>query len=237
MSYFLYLAGLLPSLIWLSFYLRKDSHPEPNRMVLKIFFCGILVGLPAILLEKAFEFLIKPLPVSYFVSSLLIIFLGGAFVEEYLKYLVVKVGVFKSAALDEPLDLMLYLIISALGFAALENVLILTNYHPTLDLGKTTEIMVWRLVSATILHALCSALVGYFLVLAFYRLKNLPFAFWGITIAAFLHGSYNLSIMEIKGLERFILPLIILITLFFFVSSAFKKAKKMRSVCLLKEKE
>ena len=29
--------GVLPSLAWLSYYLRKDVHPEPKRMVLAIF--------------------------------------------------------------------------------------------------------------------------------------------------------------------------------------------------------
>jgi len=55
MAYFLYLFGFLPSIIWLSFYLRKDAHPESNRMVLKIFLYGMLAALVAIVLEKAFQ--------------------------------------------------------------------------------------------------------------------------------------------------------------------------------------
>ena len=34
--------GLLPSLTWLSYYLTKDLHPEPKKMILKIFLWGAL---------------------------------------------------------------------------------------------------------------------------------------------------------------------------------------------------
>jgi len=54
LSYSIYIVfGILPSLIWLSFYLRRDVNPEPKLMILKIFFYGMLASLPAILFEKA----------------------------------------------------------------------------------------------------------------------------------------------------------------------------------------
>jgi len=117
--------GLAPSIIWLLFYLRKDAHPESNRMIIKIFFFGLLSALPAVFLEVGIfqEFNRLALP-SIFIT-ILNVFIGVALVEEVLKYLVVRGKVVKSPELDEPLDLMLYMIIAALGFAALENILIL----------------------------------------------------------------------------------------------------------------
>ena len=225
MSYLLYLFGFLPSIIWLLFYLRKYSHPESNRMILKIFFFGILAAFFVIFLEKGAAIFLKK-------DSILAIFLGGALIEEYLKYLAVRVGVFGNSEMDEVFDLLLYMIIAALGFAALENILVLTKYHPVLPLGEVLVTMVCRFVSATFLHALCSALFGYFLALSLFHFKRRKWFFLvGLGIVTTLHGLYNFSIIRIEGLKKFILPIIILIGLFLFVSFSIKKVKRLRSVC------
>ena len=170
--YLLYFFGFLPSLIWLFFYLRKDAHPEPKKMIIKIFIFGMISAFLAIFLEKGFRIFTPLLKEQIVLNKIIIIFLGGALIEESLKYIVVRVGVFKNSALDEPFDLVLYMIISALGFAVLENILVLSNYHPILTIGKALETMTLRFVSATLLHTLCSALVGYFLILSLRKLKR-----------------------------------------------------------------
>ncbi len=237
MIYLLYLFGFLPSIVWLFFYLRKDAHPESNRMILKIFFLGILVAFFAIFLEKGSQAIVSFFKSQGALNSLLIIFLGGAFIEEYLKYLVIRFGVLKNSELDEPPDLLLYMIISALGFAALENILVLSNYHPILTAAKALEVMGWRFVSATFLHALCSGVLGYFLVLSFrhiyHRKKKYHIV---LKTDSFLHGVYNWSIIKMESLEKFILPLLILIILSWFVSLSFKRLKRLKGVCLLKLK-
>ncbi len=235
MIYFLYLFGFLPSIVWLFFYLRKDAHPESNRMILKIFFLGILVAFFAIFLEKGFQAVVSFFKSQGPLNSFLIIFLGGAFIEEYLKYLVIRFGVLKSSELDEPSDLLLYMIISALGFAALENILVLSNYHPVLTTAKALEVMGWRFVSATFLHALVSGVLGYFLVLSFRHIYHRKKIFLiGLITVSLLHGIYNWSIIKIEGLGKFILPLLILIILSWFVSFSFKKIKRLKGVCVLK---
>ena len=228
-GYMLYLFGFLPSIIWLLFYLRKDKHPEPNRMVLKVFLYGMLIALVAIFLEKGFQVITT--------NYILIIFLGGALIEEYLKYSVVRIGIYRNSELDEPTDLVLYMIISALGFAALENILVLTNYHPFLTATKALEVMGWRFVSATFLHALCSGTLGYFLAMAFYHTKRrFLFYFSGLVIVTILHGLYNFSIIKIPGPNKFILPILIFAILFYFVSFSFKKLKRLKSTCKIDTK-
>ena len=59
-------------------------------------------------------------------GGLLYIFLGVATIEEIAKFLVIKIKVLKSSELDEPLDIPLYMIIAALCFAAVENILVLS---------------------------------------------------------------------------------------------------------------
>lgn len=232
MVYLLYLFGFLPSIIWLLFYLRKDVHPESNAMVLKIFFYGILAGFVAIFLEKSFQKVYNLFTASPVSGSVLAIFFGGALIEELVKYLAVWLGVFRNRELDEPPDLVLYMIIAALGFAALENILVLSNFHPILTPAKALEVMGWRFASATFLHALCSGAFGYFLALSlFYISKRKKYFFVGLGISVILHGLYNLSIIKIEGVNKFILPLVILIVLGFFVSFSFKKLKRLKSVC------
>jgi len=250
MSYPLYIFfGVLPSFIWLLFYLRKDSHPESNRMVLKIFFYGMVMALPAILLEMGILKVLGELKLPLILLTFLSIFIGIALVEEVLKYLVVKEKVLDHPEFDEPVDVMLYMIIAALGFAAAENILILFSLGPTFLFGNVFTISVLRFWGATFLHALCSGVVGCVLALSIFEapsqrdksLFHLRFLrkldkrgrllIGGVGIATFLHGLYNFSIMELEGILSWLIPIVILISLAIFLAFAFKRLKKLKSVC------
>jgi len=218
--------GVLPSLIWLLFYLREDVKPEPKKLVIKVFILGMLFAFPAAL----FEFFIlretSKLKFPQILNSILANFLIIALIEETAKYLVVKKEVLKSSELDEPIDLMLYMIISALGFAATENVLLAFSKE------KYLEILVGRFLSATFLHALCSGILGYFLALSFLtQEKKKIFLFSGFFTAIFLHGLYNFSIIEVEGDLKFSIIGIILIFSAVFVRFCFQRLKKIKSIC------
>lgn len=237
MSYLFYIIfGLTPSIVWLLFYLRKDSHPEPNRLILKIFFCGAGAAVLAAFLEMGF-FEITRIGARFIapvIVNIVNIFIGVALVEEMLKYSVVRIGILKNPEFDEPVDAMLYMIIAALGFAALENILILWFHQKPFLLFETMTWSAARFLGATFLHALCSGTVGYFLALSFFKRKKgegesrlaptMTLAI-GLAGAVLLHGLYNFSIMSIEGVQRFIVPGIILIGLAIFVSLGFKKLR------------
>ena len=237
MTYLIYLFfGLAPSIIWLLFFLRKDVHPESNRMILRIFLYGMLIALPALFVEIGLSQTFSKIPVSRSIISILNIFLGVAFIEEFLKYLVVREKVLKDSELDEPIDLMLYMIIAALGFAAVENILYL--FMPASQLSfnylvsRTLIISFVRFIGATFLHTLSSATVGYYLALSFCQEKNKKmYVFGGIFIATALHGLYNFSIMTLEGPVKIAIPIAILIILAFLVFSEFEKLKKIKGVC------
>ena len=257
--YLIYIAlGIAPSIIWLLFYLRKDSHPESNRMVIKIFLYGMLITIVAAEIEIIiFEILncgtkvlpelgaTMPIAMQNFCGSVfpqipaffmlsLQGFVGIAFVEESLKYLVVREKVLKHSEFDEPVDAMLYMIIVALGFAALENILFLLPGKNEMMFSDTMRIIVIRFLGATFLHALCSATVGFFLALSMFHQKNkLKLLASGIIIATLLHGAFNFFIMEIgDGKPYAISALVILLTgLAIFVSFGFKKLKELTSIC------
>jgi len=241
--------GILPSLIWLLFYLRKDVHPEPKGMVFKIFFYGILFALFALFLELNFQkkFLTLKNLSSLEITAYFILCVG--FIEEISKYLAVRFGVLRNSELDEPIDFMIYMIIAALGFAAFENFLVLFRQIP---FQKTTDIFAIifaRFLGATFLHTLASGILGYFLAMSFFDFKaRRKMLAVGILISSFLHGFYNLSIIAIEGTfiikgggviilskEIFFFSLTFLIFLFLssaiFLFGSFKKLKKIKSVC------
>jgi len=226
--------GVLPSFIWLLFYLKRDSNPEPKREVIKIFFYGMVSALPTILLEMGVLEEFKKLPKNFSPLLLLIlnIFVAVALVEEFLKYLVVREKVFKNSELDEPIDVMLYMIISALGFAASENILILFSLGVPFLPGKTFSIIIFRFLGATFLHALCSGTLGYFIAMSFFETKKrTKLLVGGFITAVLLHGLYNFSIIKIEGYFASFIPIIILIGLAIFTASRFKILKKIKSIC------
>ncbi|MFH1894514.1 MAG: PrsW family intramembrane metalloprotease [Patescibacteria group bacterium] len=235
--YLLFLA-IAPGLIWLFYFLKKDVHPEPKRMILKIFFLGMLSALPAALIEAGFQqlepgkiFFIKAL--GYDLAAFLSVLVGVALVEEVLKYLVVQGKILRSSELDEPMDLVLYMIVAALGFATLENIFIF--FSPEIfpyTLQETFSLAVFRFISATFLHALCSGAIGFFLALSFCEIKRKKLLVpTGFTIAILLHGLYNFSIMNLEGIFRFGVPLVILISLAIFITLGIKKLRKLKSIC------
>ena len=238
MNYPLYIfLGLLPSFIWLVLFLRMDKEPESKRMILKIFLFGMLAILPIIFFTVFLLIFFPFIPLGLEKLAILPIFvliffiLFWATIEEVLKYLVIKYKVLSHSELDEPVDIMIYMITAGLGFAASENILILLGYS-LLPLPEILELAFARFISATILHAFCSGLLGYFLALSFFHFKNRKkFLFYGILFSSLLHGFYNLSIIEVKEPINLVFVFIILIILAVSVIWGIKRLKKIKSVC------
>lgn len=236
LNYLLYIFfGILPSFLWLMFYLRKDSHPEPKLMILKIFFYGMLSTIPAFFIEVSALWSIKELTLPPFIFSILSIFLGVAFVEEFLKFAIAKESVLKSREFDEPVDAMIYMIVAGLGFAAGENILVLISAGDQMFkesvllspvfFSKIFEISILRFWGATLLHALSSALIGFFIGLSYKSANSDLFARFGLLLATTLHGLYNFSIIKIEGSWQFTIPAIILVGLAIFISFGFNRLK------------
>ncbi|MCD6402240.1 PrsW family intramembrane metalloprotease [bacterium] len=227
-NYSLYLLlGVLPSFIWLFYYLRKDIHPEPKLLVLKIFFYGMLVALPAFFIELGFQEVIRGFNLPLKISKTINVFLGVAFVEESLKYLVVREKVFKHPEFNESIDAMLYMIIAALGFAATENILILFKIGSQFLLSQTLLVLIIRFFGATFLHALASGMVGFQIAFSFLKYQRERFGEIGAALlfAAFLHGLFNLFI--IKGGENILAPILVLLFLAVYVTLGLKRLKRL----------
>lgn len=229
--------GLIASLVWLFNFLRKDDKPEPTKMIVKVFLLGALITVPVFFTEYILSKLIIMVNLSEPIYLFLYWFVVIAFTEEIFKYFLIRYRILKSPAFDEPVDAMIYMIIAALGFAALENILYLIPWTGQILsfnelFTRTITISFFRFIGATFLHALCSGLIGYFLAISICRAKKKTrLIFFGIFMATILHGFYNFSIMKIDSLLKLAIPILILVGLTIFVTLGFKKLKTMKSVC------
>ena len=206
MTFIYIILGIIPSLIWLSIYLKEDENPEPNRLILQVFFLGALAAPVAAGMEYLFVSFFEALPIPIFFINLLVFFVAIALVEEFWKYAMVKISVVRQKAFDEPADAMIYLIVAALGFAAVENILAIFTFTSTTS--GAFEITILRFLSATLLHVLTSAIVGYYLAREHFFLRKRS-VLWGIAIATFLHGLYNILTLASNGFENILVTIYI----------------------------
>ena len=229
MNYPLFLFfGLAPSILWLLFYLRKDPHPEPRRLLGKIFIWGMLFTIPAIAIELSLRSFIFNLPLGETLQLALYFFFGVALVEEWLKYVVVRAFVFYKPQLNEAVDVMIYMVVSSLGFAALENIFLLSGLGPFSPVSNIVALSAVRLVGATLLHALASALFGYFIARAMLEpQKGFMYFAVGLLASTSLHAVFNFAILELEGTARILLPFALLAGLAVVVSFFFKKLKRL----------
>lgn len=218
--------AILPSLVWLLFFLREDVHPEPNWIILKVYLYGALLVVPILLLELGF----KKLVIHFTLPVILIPVVGAAVIEEVTKLVLVRQTSLSSPALDEPTDVMLYLIIAGLGFAALENIILFLKPSTFQQLSSVYVLSGLRLIGATFLHALAAGVTGYFLALSFTEQQNRLLTSTGLLIAIALHSAFNYSIIKGQGSSYVLTPLLLL-TAALFVLVAFHKLRAMESIC------
>ncbi len=204
-------------MIWLAFYLHKDIHPEPAYMISKTFLMGIVLAPIAAIAQLLFGVQFGGYPILFV--------LFAAFVEEIVKYLAVKFIVLHDAEFDEPVDAMIYMIVAGLGFAAIENILVL---YRSIDAGLTVafKVLLFRFVGATLLHALSTGLIGYFLALSwFYDAHRVKLLWAGIALATLFHFTFNIFLVTLGNDNGFFYSTLILILMAGLVSILFSKIR------------
>lgn len=226
--------GLVPSLVWFSFYLKNDSHPEPKHLLTQTFLMGIIVSPIVLVLQIGFVSigaLVSNMPAELIqISSYY--YVWAAFAEEFLKFAAIWFLVLRNPAFDEPVDAMIYMIAAGLGFAAIENILVLFR---TMDIGLTQALSVWalRFIGSTLLHALASAIVGYFLAMSwFFGNHKKKLIVIGIALATVFHFTFNIVITSFAGQagasdpRGLIYSTMLLLFMAFLVSILFDKIKE-----------
>ncbi|MCK5021797.1 MAG: PrsW family intramembrane metalloprotease [Candidatus Pacebacteria bacterium] len=187
------LGGLLPTIIWLWFWLKEDKlNPEPKKYIFYSFIIGMITALLVLPLEGL---IIKYFP---YTGLLTIILLSSS--EELFKYFGAYFSALRKKYMDEPIDAVVYLITVALGFAALENSLFVISTIKSIDFNLTKTILVsdMRFMGATLLHILSSGVIGLFIALSFYKSKilKISYLFFGLILSIILHSTFNFFIIK-----------------------------------------
>jgi RsiW-degrading membrane proteinase PrsW (M82 family) len=187
-----FLGGLAPALLWLWFWLKQDTHPEPRGLLFLAFILGMAAVVFSIPLERY--------AAGMFSDSKILIIIWAS-IEELLKLGAVTLLIFHSLYLSEPVSYPIYFMTTALGFAAFENSIFLI--HPITVDGTTVSILTGalRFMGATLLHAVATGTTGIFLGLAFYRgmFVKILYLILGIASAIALHSIFNFFIMDTSG--------------------------------------
>lgn len=201
--------AFIPPILWLAFYLREDRHPEPKLLLILTFIGGMASAFIALAVEL---FVLGRDGITGGLLSLaatpFVFFLVIALIEEYAKYLPVKFLVIPRGDFDEPVDGMIYMMTSALGFAAVENALFILPFF--FDFVKdviavipltqenfvlSLDVAANRFLGANLLHALSSGIVGFFLAKTWFHPHRHHFLFLGIVLATVLHAVFNYLIL------------------------------------------
>ena len=185
----------LPTIIILSYFYFSDKFKEPKGTVLLIFFLGFLICLPAGILNQLSEqFFFKKLNYS---ENLTWSFLGPAWAEELLKFLILYLVVLKRKEFNEPMDGLVYGVVVSLGFATYENYSYV--YELAVEWAKEDNaspasysyvVALGRSYSAVPMHGLNGAVMGYFFGMYAFT-NNKKFLVLSLLLPYLFHGCYN----------------------------------------------
>lgn len=184
------LGGILPAVLWLNFWLKEDRHQEPRKLILGSFLLGgasVFVALPI-------EHLFNEILPHY---SLLALF-AWASTEEAVKLLAAYFVALRTRFNDEPIDAMIYLLSSALGFSAIENTLFLLKPFSNGDFATGLATINLRFIGASLLHIICSVIIAIGIGFAFYKKPLTKKIVLGVSflVSALLHTAFNNFIIK-----------------------------------------
>lgn len=220
-----FLVGIIPSLLWLWFWLKEEEGSEPKGLLAIIFIMGMISVVAVLPIEKFIQ--------TYVSSNTGQITLWAS-AEEILKYLAVLVILYKTNNASKPIDWPIYMITAALGFAALENILFLIK--PFSTTGATQALLnvaslgQLRFLGANLLHTVTSGAIGIAIGISFFmeELNKKWFLLIGFLVAISLHSAFNFFIIKNNGNELEVFAFLWVVTII--IMLLFEKVRRMSGI-------
>lgn len=142
-------AAIAPALALLCyFYLRNQMSTEPRKTLVQSFIFGALLTFPIMFIQYVLE------EEGVFINGFFSTVIFSSAIEEFFKWLVILVLIFKHIEFDDPYDGVLYGVATSLGFATVENILFLLTF------GIDTAFV--RALLPVSSHALFGVVMGYY---------------------------------------------------------------------------
>lgn len=219
-----FLIAIIPALVWLYLFLRQH---HLNKWLVLLTFIGGMVAARLILLYQGYWdetinlifFKVEPVDFKqnietlFFSRPVLAVFLsfvGVGVIEEYAKFWIMRLinhNFFKS--IDDVIELA---IISALGFAFLENMLYFATQWDNLSTGNFFVFALMRVTVVTMVHVLCSGILGYYYGMAFFSSPVLKIQYMKKKrrpVLEFLNRVLHLRKSQVYHDQMFVLGLIL----------------------------
>ncbi len=175
-----FIIAIVPAIIWLYLFLSK--HRE-NKWLVVLTFIGGMLAAKLILVYQGFWgdtinlifFKVNPVDFKTNIEGILgskpllalfLSFIGVGVIEEYGKFWIMRIidhNYFKS--IDDVIELA---IISALGFAFFENIIYFSQHWDNLSTGNFFIFALMRVTIVTMVHMLCSGILGYYYGMAYF---------------------------------------------------------------------
>lgn len=220
--------SLVPTLLLVAFVLYTD---RKNREPVKNVVLCLLSGILTISVAGYFENLVMP----YFSNNIILTFIW-AFIEELSKIAIFFLFIFDNKHYDDIYDGIVYMMLIALSFAGLENIMYAFSES---TINDSISLALMRDFTTVPLHVICGIVIGYFMSLGSFskskdkKIINFSLA---IVVPSLIHGSFNFLMNflgnlkidynnSIQVLLFEILPLlVIMISLFYLAAKVSKKA-------------
>ena len=193
------------------FYLRKQIQKEPSKNLFHSYIYGMFLTFPILFIQFVFEEegVFHP---DFFREAL---FTSG--LEEFFKWLVLFIVVYRHVGFQDPYDGILYGASVSLGFATVENILYLLTF------GMDQALM--RALLPVSSHALFGVVMGYYLGQAKFvqETSTRPMLFMSLLSAFGLHFIYN-AILQAGGTYNLYLLVPFMLFLWWFALTKVKRA-------------
>lgn len=127
------------------------------------------------------------------IKKMMLVVVVAPIIEEISKLIITYNICLKRKTNDEPIDASIYMITTALGFAAIEtSIFLITPFSNNNFLDGLSSVNM-RAIGPMLIHIISSAILGIFIGLAFYKskIKKIIYLLLGLILAILIHSSFN----------------------------------------------
>lgn len=197
----IYIAIIPSILLCLYIYNMDVIEKEPIRLLLTLFFVGVLLTIPASFME---QIIISSTKLDYnnIKDCFFLSFFVIALIEEGYKFIALFASSWKNKEFDYLYDAIVYSVFISLGFATLENIQYIYN--------NGANIALYRGLISVPAHAIYAITSGLFLGLAKEKsnnnktLQTIIFLLLSLLVPIILHGVFDLLLLTENGIMFYV---------------------------------
>ena len=206
--------ALLPVVVLLVLIYKLDVEAEPRGKVALIFVLGCISTIPIAIAELALGYFFPSNNLPTFMGTFVTIFLTVALMEEFGKWVITYLVIYRNKEFNHLYDGMVYAVFASLGFACIENILYVCFN------GLGTGVI--RALLSVPSHAVDAVFMGYLLsksksfLVDGKNTKSFIYLFLSIIVPTIVHAIYDALLFHFQSSENWIL--LILFLMFVIVS-------------------